>query len=88
MYFVLPLFRFIQVAGTKYWEFVEPKYSPYLAPLKGGAANMWTGNKNMADIQKHIPRWTVTLESGDLLYNPDWMWHKIISKSSALDTIE
>lgn len=71
---------FIQVHGAKYWEFVEPQYSAYMAPLKGGAFNMWTGNKNMAAIQKHIPRWSVTLQAGDLLYNPDWMWHKIISK--------
>lgn len=70
---------FIQVAGAKYWEFVEPKYSPYMAPLKGGAFNMWTGNKNMAEIQKHIPRWAVTLRAGDMVYNPDWMWHKIVN---------
>lgn len=43
---------------------------------------MWTGNKDMASIQKHIPRWSVTLGPGDLLYNPDWMWHKIVSKYS------
>lgn len=34
---------FIQVSGRKYWEFVEPKYSAYMAPLKGGIFNMWTG---------------------------------------------
>lgn len=70
---------FIQVAGKKYWEFIEPRYSPYMAPLKGGAFNMWTGNKHMADIQTHIPRRSVTLQTGDLLYNPDWTWHKIIN---------
>lgn len=41
---------------------------------------MWTGNKDMKQLQKHIPRWSCTIEAGDLIYNPHWMWHKIISK--------
>lgn len=71
---------FIQAVGRKYWEFIEPKYSHYLYPLKGGFFNMWTANKNMAQLQKHVPRFGVTLEPGDMVYNPDWMWHKITSK--------
>ncbi len=71
---------FVQVSGRKYWQFIEPIYSHYLHPLKGGFFNMWTGNPAMNQLEKHLPRRTVTLEPGDLLYNPDWMWHKIISK--------
>lgn len=44
---------------------------------------MWTGNKNMAEMQKHVPRFYVDLEPGDMMYNPDWMWHKITSKNSS-----
>lgn len=72
---------FIQVHGKKYWEFIEPQYSPYLYPLKGGFFNMWTANKDIANLQKHIPRRYVVLEKGDMVYNPDWQWHKIISES-------
>ena len=41
---------------------------------------MWTGNPNMATAQKHIPSARTILEEGDLLYNPDWTWHKVTSK--------
>jgi len=68
---------FIQAAGKKMWEFIEPKYSPYMIPLKGGVFNMWTGNPDMAIAQKHLPRRSTILEEGDLLYNPDWAWHKV-----------
>jgi hypothetical protein len=47
---------FVQVVGRKYWEFISPKYSPYMYPLKGGIFNMWTGNKNISRLQKHVPR--------------------------------
>jgi hypothetical protein len=69
---------FILAAGRKKWEFVEPKYSHFMSPLKGGMFNMWTGNsQRTAEITKHIPVWTTVMEEGDLLYNPDWMWHKV-----------
>ena len=38
---------------------------------------MWTGNPDMAIAQQHIPRSRAILEEGGLLYNPDWMWHKV-----------
>jgi ribosomal protein L16 Arg81 hydroxylase len=51
-----------------------------MSPLKGGFFNMWTGNKGMAAAQRHIPTRFVVLEEGDLLYNPDWTWHKVTSE--------
>lgn len=71
---------FIQAVGQKTWEFIEPKYSHYLYPLKGGFFNMWTANKNIHTLIKHVPHYKVTLDAGDMVYNPDWMWHKITSK--------
>lgn len=71
---------FIQVVGHKRWEFVMPKYSPWMWPLKGGLVNMWTGNKNIAQDSAHVPREYVDLHPGDLLLNPPWQWHKITSK--------
>ena len=69
---------FILAAGKKKWDFVEPKYSHFMSPLKGGMFNMWTGNsQRTASIIKHVPVWTTVMEEGDLIYNPDWMWHKV-----------
>jgi hypothetical protein len=63
---------FVQVAGSKRWYFMDQKYSAYMFPLRGGLVNMMAGNKNMAELQKHIPLRYVDLKAGDLLYNPDW----------------
>jgi hypothetical protein len=56
-------------------------YSPYLWPLKNGLFNIWTGNLGMSEKKKHLPHGYVDLEAGDLLYNPDWQWHTVRSKS-------
>jgi hypothetical protein len=71
---------FIQVHGRKQWEFIEPRYSHYMYPLKGGFYNFWNSNKDIATLQNHIPRWKVIIEPGDMVFNPDWMWHKITSE--------
>jgi hypothetical protein len=71
---------FIQVAGRKRWEFIMPKHSASLWPLKGGLYNFWNGQKDMAGASPHIPREYVDLGPGDMIFNPPWQWHKIISK--------
>ena len=38
---------------------------------------MWNGNKDMKELLHHIPHYEITLEEGDVLYNPAWMWHKV-----------
>jgi len=68
---------FIQVVGRKRWYFMDPKYSAYMFPLRGGKVNMMTGDRNMGELQKHLHIRHADLEAGDLLYNPDWEWHTI-----------
>ena len=71
---------FIQVVGRKRWEFIMPEYSAYVWPLKGGLYNFWNAQKDMEGAVQHIPREYVDLEPGDMIFNPPWQWHKIISK--------
>jgi hypothetical protein len=68
---------FAQVAGTKRWFFMDPKYSSKMSPGRGGKVNMQTTVHNMAELQKHIPLRYADIRTGDLLYNPDWEWHTI-----------
>jgi hypothetical protein len=68
---------FAQVAGTKRWYFMDPKYSSQMSPGRGGKVNMQTTVKNMGELQKHIPLRYGDIKTGDLLYNPDWEWHTI-----------
>lgn len=68
---------FAQVMGRKRWYFMDPIHSAYMTPLRGGKVNMMTGNRNMWELQDHIPLRYTDLYPGDLLYNPDWEWHTI-----------
>lgn len=56
---------------------MDPKYSAYMHPLRGGKVNMMTGTRDMANLQKHVPTRYADIRAGDLLYNPDWEWHTI-----------
>lgn len=71
---------FIQVVGEKRWYFLDPKYSVYMYPLRGGLVNMMTGNKNMVKLQKYLPIKYGDIKAGDMLYNPDWEWHTITNR--------
>jgi hypothetical protein len=68
---------FAQVTGTKRWYFMDPEYSAYMSPLRGGKVNMQTSHKEMHLIQDNIPLRFSDIFAGDLLYNPDWEWHTI-----------
>eukprot|EP00603_Paraphysomonas_imperforata_P007424 CAMPEP_0114429166 /NCGR_PEP_ID=MMETSP0103-20121206/9329_1 /TAXON_ID=37642 ORGANISM="Paraphysomonas imperforata, Strain PA2" /NCGR_SAMPLE_ID=MMETSP0103 /ASSEMBLY_ACC=CAM_ASM_000201 /LENGTH=361 /DNA_ID=CAMNT_0001598461 /DNA_START=24 /DNA_END=1109 /DNA_ORIENTATION=+ len=68
---------FAQVAGTKRWYFMDPEYSAYMSPLRGGKVNMQTSHTEMHLIQDNIPLRYSDIYAGDLLYNPDWEWHTI-----------
>jgi hypothetical protein len=68
---------FAQVTGTKRWYFMDPKYSSYMHPLRGGKANMMTGSREMSSYHDNLPLRYADVQAGDLLYNPDWEWHTI-----------
>ena len=68
---------FLQVVGRKRWFFLEPKYSAYLHPLRGGKVNMHTSTLKMSEYASYLPQQYADLNPGDMLYNPDWQWHTI-----------
>lgn len=68
---------FIQAIGRKRWYFLDPKYSAYMHPLRGGKVNMMTGTPKMSEKTPYLPVEYADLNPGDMLYNPDWQWHTI-----------
>lgn len=71
---------FVQVSGTKEWYLMDPKKSSYMMTNHTGVGIrvLRTSDGNlMRDIHESLPLETVTLEAGDLLYNPEWEWHTI-----------
>lgn len=81
---------FLQVTGRKTWTFVEPALSPYLRPLVRRPFNhvlsaYGTFHTADADCEMHrLPRYGVTLEPGDLLYNAPWWWHEVINHGETI----
>jgi len=67
---------FIQVAGTKRWYFMDQKYSAWMLPRREGI-NTIAASRDMAELQKYLPRKYADIRAGDMLYNPDWEWHTI-----------
>ena len=76
---------FTQVIGKKRWYLMEPKYSSFMLPLRGGVVNMQSGSYHVTNtmmlhnesLMKRLPLLYVDTYPGDLLYVPDWFWHTV-----------
>lgn len=76
---------FYMVDGRKKWYFIDPYDSFLIYPLfrAGKAAAVASClypdeyNKAAYPLFKYCPSYVVTLEPGDVLYNPPWWWHGI-----------
>jgi len=76
---------FCMIKGIKKWVLIDPKYS-FL--LKGRLSKSGIHAQSLfdmpdfdisktPDILKHIPRYEINLEPGDVLWNAPWWWHRI-----------
>jgi len=76
---------FCMISGQKHWTLIDPKYS---CLLKGRVAQSGIHAQTLFDmpdtnlstypkILKYLPRYDITLESGDILWNAPWWWHRI-----------
>ena len=79
-------FSFRQMTGTKKWWFIPPSQTPYLIPsinVNGFSAHTHTlvgkSGEKMSHWMSKLERYTATLEPGDVLINPPWFWHVILS---------
>lgn len=67
---------FIQAVGKKRWKFIPQIYSSYMQAGRIGKAGMSAPMKLDA-LEKHLPVRYVDMNPGDMIYNPDWVWHRI-----------
>jgi hypothetical protein len=76
---------FCQLVGKKTWTLIDPKFS---CLLKGRVASNGIHAQTLFDMPdtdintyptalKHFPRYEITLEPGDILWNAPWHWHRI-----------
>ena len=82
---------FLQIRGRKTWTLVEPRHSLLLFPILARpalyAVSHYGGWREVADdhVLFAIPRYEVTLQPGDLLYNAPWWWHEVTNETDAGD---
>ena len=76
---------FVQIVGRKTWTLIDPKYS---CLMKGRVAENGIHAQTLFDMPdtklrdypqafKHLPRYDVVLEPGDILWNAPWWFHRI-----------
>lgn len=75
---------FIQVKGRKHWVLFDPAYRTVIDPLLERSSLSFTTNLEVRSpneandsLSKHIDRYETTLEPGDILFNPAYMWHDV-----------
>ena len=77
---------FYMIEGQKKWTFVDPRNSlllyPYLVPGNSYQECLVSGLNDDDDFEqfplyRYCPRLEVTLEPGDVLFNPSWWWHSV-----------
>ena len=69
---------FFQVANTKAWRFVEPKYTPYVKPITFDNLVSVSAYDFFPDDTR-IPYVDLTTESGDLMFFPAHWWHHVLN---------
>lgn len=74
-------FFFLNICGTKRWQFIPNMYLAILDPNPEGLTYNYTGaDLTMSNLDRYpgfdcIDRMEAEMQPGDILYNPSWMWH-------------
>jgi hypothetical protein len=78
---------FFQIYGHKKWTFVHPKYSIAMGTTlmnKGYFVGSFVKHRSPkgfieanTPLYNRIPKLSIVLEPGDVLFNPPWWWHAI-----------
>lgn len=82
---------FMQVKGRKHWTLFPPEYRAVIDPLLERSSLSFTTNLEVRQpreakdaISKHIDRFETTLEPGDILFNPAYMWHDVYNLDDSI----
>lgn len=82
---------FVQVQGRKHWVLYHPDYRAVIDPLLERSAASYTTNLEVREpavapdcISRHIDRYEVVLEPGDVLFNPAYFWHDVVNLTDTI----
>merc|ERR1712054_263225 len=70
----------IQLANTKRWRFVEPRYDPYLHPIRGiKKATQTQSEYDFIPDDVGFQYIDVDTRAGDLIVFPPFWWHTVLN---------
>ena len=82
---------FVQAEGRKHWKLYDPRYRVAIDPLLERSSLSFTCNVEcrepwMTDdsVAPHLDSYEGTLEPGDVLFNPAYMWHDVDNLSDSI----
>jgi hypothetical protein len=81
---------FVQVYGRKKWILIPPSYNAVVNPPVTRAPGYFAAYLNPLDpgegfeMFRHIDRYELTLEPGDLFYNPPFYWHHVSNPTDSI----
>ncbi len=84
---------FFNIYGRKKWTFVHPKYSVAMGTTlmnKGFFVGSFVKHRSPkgfieknTPLYNRVPKLSIILEPGDVLFNPPWWWHAIDNQTQA-----
>ena len=83
-------FFFVNVTGVKKWRLVSNRWMPLLDPAPSGFGYNHSGADFDAPDADGFPglgsvdRWEATLEPGDVMYVPSWLWHCVANETPTI----
>jgi len=75
---------FVQVQGAKQWQLMPVAQSAYLDPQTRYGISRGPSISMHNPIYERIPHYELTLEPGDVLWNPPYMWHTVTNTEDSL----
>jgi hypothetical protein len=86
---------FCLLHGEKRWNFVAPWHSAWMYPNVGHSrshgylASPVIPDKQEKDPERYplynyVPKYTVRISAGDILFNPPWWWHEVSNLSETI----
>lgn len=88
---------FFNIYGRKRWNFVHPKYSIAMATTlmnKGFFVGSFVKHRSTTKfieqntpLYNRIPRLSIELEPGDILFNPPWWWHAVDNLTDSIISV-
>lgn len=81
---------FVQVHGVKRWVLIPSRFDPVLRPVMARSTYYWSEfdpdhpDYDAYPAARYVDTYEVSLEPGDVLYNPPSFWHQVTNETATI----